>query len=146
MSECIEHSQKGSRTRTGQPQGYGSTSYKGQGIKLHRMVYCRANAVSVESIVGLVIRHTCDNPRCINPDHLLLGTPQDNADDKVTRGRQSKGRDSPHAVLTPHDVKYIRDSYVKGCRVQGSVALSRELGVCQSTIYKAVCGETWKHL
>lgn len=146
MSECIEHSQKGSRTRTGQPQGYGSTSYKGQGIALHRMVYCRANAVSVASIAGLLVRHTCDNPRCINPDHLLLGTHQDNVDDKVTRDRQAKGRDLPHTVLTPQDVQYIREHYVKGCRVQGSVALSRELGVCQATVYKAVCGETWKHL
>jgi len=55
--------------------------------KVHRIVYELANGVSAE---GLVVRHTCDNPKCINPNHLLLGTFGDNAHDKFVRNRQPR--------------------------------------------------------
>lgn len=56
----------------------------GGNVKVHRLVY---ELSSGEDIKGLVVRHTCDNPKCINPEHLLKGTPRDNVQDRVDRGR-----------------------------------------------------------
>ena len=56
-------------------------------VKVHRLV-CELH--SGEDITGYVVRHTCDNPRCINPDHLLKGTVRDNIRDMDSRGRRYK--------------------------------------------------------
>ena len=56
-------------------------------IKVHRLVY---ELVHNKDITGLVVRHTCDNPKCINPEHLLEGTASDNAKDRDERGRTYK--------------------------------------------------------
>lgn len=52
--------------------------------KVHRLV---ASLFYEQDITGLVVRHTCDNPKCINPSHLKLGTPKDNMKDREERGR-----------------------------------------------------------
>lgn len=59
----------------------------------------------------MLVRHSCDNPRCVNPDHLLLGTQQDNMTDKVQRGRQSRGERHGNAILSDEAVKEIRAAY-----------------------------------
>jgi predicted XRE-type DNA-binding protein len=59
----------------------------GGNVKVHRLVYELYNN---ESVKGLVVRHTCDNPKCINPLHLLKGTPLDNIKDRDERGRTYK--------------------------------------------------------
>src|SRR3970282_283530 len=56
-------------------------------VKIHRYVF---ELTTGEDIQGFVIRHTCDNIRCINPDHLLKGTFGDNGNDKFERGRQPR--------------------------------------------------------
>lgn len=140
MSVCVEHTQKGDRG------GYGASTLNGVRQKLHRIVFCEHHNVPVGSIQGSLVRHTCDNTRCINPEHLLLGTPQDNMDDKVTRGRQSKGRDLAHTVLSPQDVQYIREHYVVRSREFGTVALGRKFGVSSQAISKVVRGVSWKHV
>ena len=57
---------------------------------LHRTVWEAHNAEPIPE--GMVLRHTCDNPACCNPNHLVLGTQQDNVDDMHARGRQGKPR------------------------------------------------------
>ena len=54
---------------------------------MHRAEYCLANGLTLEDIAGLVVMHTCDNPRCINPEHLVLGTQRDNMLDMRNKGR-----------------------------------------------------------
>lgn len=71
--------------------GYGSFSIKGETIGSHRISYFIRNG---EIPKGLCILHKCDNPSCVNPDHLFMGTRKDNMDDKVRKGRQSKGEKS----------------------------------------------------
>lgn len=67
--------------------GYPRMGWKGStNGKVHRIVYQLATG---ESIDGLVVRHKCDNPKCINPDHLELGTSVDNVQDRNSRGRTS---------------------------------------------------------
>lgn len=74
MSPCVEHKQRGDKN------GYGSTTRIRYGVRhrvqLHRAVYVDSSGCSWEDIRGLVIRHKCDNPRCINPEHLETGTPK----------------------------------------------------------------------
>lgn len=140
MSGCVEHTQVGDRG------GYGESTLNGLRQKLHRIVYCKHHNITMQSIKGNLVRHTCDNPRCIKPEHLLLGTPQDNMDDKVARGRQSKGADFPHTVLTPQDVRYIRRTYIVRSREFGTVALGRKFGISSQAISKVVRGVSWKHV
>lgn len=81
--------------------GAGSTSKKGYGqIRLPGAKGRQTSAHRVSWIlhrgeipIGLDVLHKCDNPPCVNPDHLFLGTNQDNVNDKVSKGRQYTNRD-----------------------------------------------------
>lgn len=75
--ECWEWS----RGRTA--YGYGRARVDGVSRNTHRVAYLQANG---KIPAGMVVRHTCDNPPCINPEHLILGTQADNARDAVERG------------------------------------------------------------
>lgn len=85
MSSCIDHGQAGTGL------GYGSARYPalkiGGSVRMHRAEYCLANGLTLEDIAGLVVMHTCDNPRRINPEHLVLGTQRDNMLDMRSKGR-----------------------------------------------------------
>lgn len=89
---CKEHTL--SRDR----QGYARTSFDGQLIGLHRKIYCQSRSVTLKSISGLVVRHTCDNPSCIEPTHLLLGTSADNNRDRAQRGRSANRHGEAHPL------------------------------------------------
>ena len=75
---------------------------------LHRFVYEEL----VEPIPeGAIIRHSCDNVFCINPEHLSIGTHQDNSDDMVKRGRSAYGERNGNVSLSDEEVEQIRDLY-----------------------------------
>lgn len=131
MSGCIDHGQ-GSRV------AYANARYGGRQVGLHRLTYFKTHGTWPE-----VVRHTCDNKRCINPAHLLGGTQADNIQDKVTRNRQAKGTKHGKAVLSEADVKYIREAYVPRSKETGQCALARKFNVSQGTIGFIVRGETW---
>ena len=65
--------------------GYGGMKRKGKIYRAHRKSWITFKGEIPE---GLHVLHHCDNPKCINPDHLYIGTHQDNMDDMVKRGRQ----------------------------------------------------------
>ena len=79
---------------------------------------------------GLVVRHTCDNPPCCNPNHLVAGTHQENADDRRFRGRAGAlQRDAhPRAKLSRDDAEFVKRSPLKG------TVLAARFGVSKSTI------------
>ena len=85
MCDCIDHGQKGTGL------GYGSARYpalKPNGsVRMHRAVYCLEHNLTLADIDGLVVMHSCDNPRCINPAHLILGTQRNNMQDMHIKGR-----------------------------------------------------------
>lgn len=91
--------------------GYGQIKWGG--------IYRKASRVSYELAHGkfpdeLFVLHTCDNPQCVNPSHLFLGTQQDNMDDKVNKGRQARGERHGQCKLTDAQVSEIRQRYAAG--------------------------------
>lgn len=100
---------------------------------------------------GLHVLHRCDNPPCVNPAHLWLGTPADNARDRGLKGRYRagppmRGADSPSAKLTAAQVTEIRRVYIPGDATFGLAALARAYGVTKSPIWHIVHRTTWKEI
>lgn len=91
---------------------------------------------------GLMVLHHCDNPPCVNPDHLYLGTNLDNKRDMVQRDRASCGEQRHNAKLTAQNVRTIRELYRSGAATQ--VFLAKRFAVRQTTISRIVRGEQWR--
>lgn len=96
--------------------GYGRIYWQ-EGIKKYRATAHRVIASLVFGEIGreVVVRHSCDTPACINPDHLSCGTQRDNVNDRVVRGRGGShkiaGEKSPRAKLSAEDVREIRNKF-----------------------------------
>ena len=132
MAECIDH---------GKPcDGY----YKVGNTWLHRIVLAGKLGRTLEG--WEVTRHTCDNKRCINPDHLIVGSQGDNVHDAFERGLMPVGSEHYLAKLTEEVVEYIRSVYVPRSRTYGTRALARTFNVSQWTISHAIRGLTWRHV
>lgn len=110
-------------------------------IYAHRMSY-ELHIGPIPS--GLYVCHHCDNPACVRPDHLFLGTPQDNMRDRDAKQRQSCGTRYPHAKLTDDIVRSMRKRYAAGEVNQRQ--LSVELGVSGPSISRTLAGKSWKHV
>lgn len=85
---------------------------------------------------GRFVLHTCDNPPCVNPAHLYLGSQADNARDRSVRARA-------RAKLTASQVKLIREAYGTGW---GITALAQDFDVSPATIHAIVNRTAWKHV
>lgn len=115
------------------PCGYGYiTATDAKPTVAHRAAWINARGPIAK---GLFVCHKCDNPPCINPDHLFLGTHADNMRDMAAKGRASR----PSAKLTAEAVREIRES------TQTSISLAQKFGVRPSAIRKAKAGSTWRH-
>lgn len=90
---------------------------------------------------GMVIRHTCDNRLCINPEHLIAGTHADNVRDRVARGRSASGEHNGRSKLTASQAKAIYKHKDKGT---SKTDLARIYGVDRQVIRKIHRGEIWK--
>jgi hypothetical protein len=124
-------------------KGYGRIRHKGQGQLVHRVAY----DLSVGEIPeGLWVLHRCDNASCINPAHLFLGTPQDNVDDMIAKGRNAppqRGEGNGMAILTADQVQAIRRLIAEGWR---SCDLARHFGVSPGAVCHIKSGRTWAWL
>lgn len=121
--------------------GYGAFKLGARNTKVeysHRVAYSLAKG---EIPKGMMVRHTCDNPKCVNPNHLVVGTAMDNAMDKVERDRQPKGVDCPNAKLTDLAVTQIRK--LSDLR---SVVVAKMFGVSRQTIADIRAKRTWAHV
>lgn len=88
-----------------------------------------------------LVRHACDYPPCVNPDHLLLGHPIDNSRDARERGRTAAGTKNGSAKLDPESVLAMRHEYAKGDSIG---ALAERYGVTDSLVGYVVRGRIWK--
>ena len=86
--------------------------------------------------------HRCDNPPCVNPDHLFAGTQADNNKDKATKGRSMRGHRVPGSRFTVADVIEIKCRLAAG--MESHCAIARSLGVNSSSIRCIAIGKTWK--
>lgn len=108
----------------------------------HRAAWLLSHFVIPE---GMHVLHRCDNPPCVNPAHLFLGTQPVNVADMTAKGRAQKARGerNANAKLTEQDVRHIRAAVQAGASVRG---LARELGVRHGAIQFIVSGKAWRHV
>ncbi|AAP34102.1 gene 7.7 [Escherichia phage T7] len=130
MEDCIEW------TGGVNSKGYGRKWVNGKLVTPHRHIYEETYGPVP---TGIVVMHICDNPRCYNIKHFTLGTPKDNSEDMVTKGRQAKGEELSKK-LTESDVLAIRSSTLSHC------SLGELYGVSQSTITRILQRKTWRHI
>jgi hypothetical protein len=109
--------------------GYGTIKFENKQLKLHRVMYERTHG---EIPTGKVVMHLCDNPPCANPDHLKVGTQQENIQDA-----KRKGRTNAQKNLTPEQVHELRLRYREGERQEH---LEREFGIPGGTVSRIVNG------
>lgn len=118
-------------------QGYGRLSIGDGEVRAHRYAYELAFGPPPE---GMMVCHHCDNPPCCNPNHLFLGTAQDNSDDKVVKRRHIFGASHHKSKLSDDDVRAIRADP----RMQ--IEIAPDYGVTQGLIGMIKRGEIWTHL
>lgn len=107
----------------------------------HRISWIEANGEIPE---GLHVCHRCDNPSCVRPSHLFLGTHQDNMTDMKLKGRAHLGEAHGIAKLTNEKVLQIRSKYASGNISQKNLA--KEFGVHVMTVNSIVHRRSWKHI
>lgn len=110
-------------------------------ITTHRLAYIIWKGLIPE---GLEVCHVCDNPACVNPGHLFLGTRADNVADREAKGRNviKVGEEQPQSKLTKKIVKDARWEHAyKGTSFQ---KLAGKYGVSKKTMQNAIKGVTWK--
>lgn len=130
------------------PKGYGRTKHKDKNVLVHRMAYCEHHGLKIEDIDGIVIRHKCDNPACIEPTHLQPGTVADNNRDKILRGRavnppKVRGEAHSQARLSENQVREVKRLLALGLK---STKISEYLGVSRGCIRGIQTGANWKHI
>lgn len=119
--------------------GYGTFRISDRHQYAHRIAY---QLYVGEIPAGLCVCHRCDNPSCVRPEHLFLGTFADNAHDCMSKGRWKDQSGEKHwrTKLTTEQVRTIRTKHSEGAR---GVDLAREFGLVRSAVSKIVNQHTW---
>ena len=126
-------------------KGYGyvqNNRKRGKLLSAHRVSWELHNGKIPK---GMLICHHCDNPPCVNPNHLFLGTQKDNIRDAVKKGRKKYiGEGNGRAILTKEDVLLIRELYKQPDLTL--IQLAKSFNVSRGCITGIVYKKTWKHI
>jgi len=122
--------------------GYGALSVEGDAEGAHRVSYRLHNG---EIPDGAIICHTCDNPPCVNPDHLYAGDAESNAQDAKDAGNipRPHGTEGPKAKLTEEEVVTFREKYANGATMAD---LSEEYDVSMATVSRITSGDAYPNI
>lgn len=120
-------------------QGYGKFGVGDKNVMAHRFSWSNAHGVIPE---GMLVCHKCDNPPCVNPDHLFMGSQAENVRDMIAKGRGNhpRGENHPRARLSDKQVIKIRSSEEPG----KTIAL--RYGISQSLVGQIRRLAVWRHL
>ena len=125
-------------------KGYSNITRNGRRTTMHRYIYEECFGLIP---YGFVVRHKCDNPSCINPEHLEVGTHQDNSNDCDERGRRPNGESVYGARLTGKDVKKIKRILMSNKvdkQIISEIAKHYEVNI--NTIYAIHYNKSWVHI
>ena len=122
------------------PKGYASFSLDGKVTGAHRASF-KLYVGEVQK--GMCVCHRCDNPGCVNPSHLYLGTNAENTHDRDNKGRGSYGEGRPNAKLTEQKVNEIKGKWLAGNTM---ASIGREYGVSRQTISTIIHLKKWKRV
>lgn len=126
--------------------GYGSFNLRGAAMKSHRVAWQFAyGEIPKGSHHGtMCVLHRCDNPACVNPSHLFLGTHGDNMRDMVRKKRHAqpnqKGEANRNAKLTEEQIRSIRID------TRSQYQIARDYGIHQMTVSDILRRRIWKHV
>ena len=115
-------------------------------LKNNKWTMARANRVSYELFKGelsptLLVCHSCDNPECINPNHLFTGTAKENIQDMIKKGRRFLSRNTKHKWLNRQTVDAMREDFKQGMK-QAEICLKYEHSRAQ--VSRVVRNQIWK--
>jgi len=123
--------------------GYGRIEYEGKDQPASRVMWivCKGPIPA-----DVLVCHTCDNPPCINPDHLFLGSNAENTADSVAKGRRkgiNLGESNNMTSLTDEVVRQIRSEEASGVT---QIEIARKRGIPKVTVHNVVRRKTWKRV
>jgi len=131
-------------------RGYPQICVNGKRMYLHRFIYEQSFGKIPK---GLEVMHKCDNPTCINIEHLTLGTHQDNMDDKVIKNRQAKGDSltknrnhfKPKGIKNP--ACKLKEDDVLNIRIDTSsqIEIAKKYNISQSQVSAIKTNKSWKN-
>lgn len=121
-------------------QGYGQFSIRNKNYRAHRVSFMEYIGPIPK---GMQVLHTCDNPSCVNPAHLFLGTNDDNMADMVQKDRQIKGENKENSKLTEGQVREIKKRLL-GTETVSDIA--RDYPVDRKVVSRIKAGTAWAHI
>lgn len=125
-------------------KGYGHMKVRGFHFIASRLSFLIHNGYLPDD---LMVCHSCDNPGCVNPGHLWLGTAKGNMQDMISKGRQRwvsrRGEENPRAVLSESQAREVIELIAAGLNNR---AIAKRYGVTHASISNIRRGKTWREL
>jgi hypothetical protein len=122
--------------------GHGRFYFRGKRHYAHRIIKELQLGHRIQR--GYLVLHKCDNPPCVNVEHLYIGTTQDNSNDMVNRGRHqdSRGENNGRSKFSSDEIQNIRNLYP----ALSAREISKQFSISITTAYRIVLRKSWRHI